>query len=186
MSDKQLPRFGPELPRTIIAIIIWAGISFFCLNAVSGHRVLGCDRQSGIASCRLINKQLTDEQQIIELGEAKIQKAIREEYRGRRSTYATVLITTNGNFWITPADNINTEDKQRIADSINSFLINPRISTLKVDSGYSSIFWIGVIVVSTVFMLLFFALTVALRFPSNNAKATENELLKTLWDKNSN
>jgi hypothetical protein len=189
MNDKQLPRFGPELSRTIIAIIIWAGVSFFCLNAVSGHRILGCDRYSGIASCRLINKQLTNEQQVIELGEAKIRKAVREKYRGHRSisaTYATVLITTQGNFWITPADNINTEDKQRIADNINFFLVNPHISTLKVDSGYSSVFWIGVIIVSTLFMLLVFALTVALRFPSNNTEATESELLKTLWDKNSN
>lgn len=186
MNDKQLPRFGPELPRTIIAIIIWAGVSFFCLNAVSGHRILECDRYSGIASCRLINKQLTNEQQIIELGEAKIRKAVREKYRGRRSTYATVLITTQGNFWITPADNINTDDKQRIADNINSFLVNPYISTLKVDSGYSSVFWIGVIIVSTLFMLLVFALTVALRFPFNNTEATESELLKTLSDKNSN
>ncbi len=161
MGDYEIPEFGSGLPRTIIATIIWMGIGLFTLNAISGRRVLECARPSGIVQCHLTMKQLLEEKRIRAFDDAKLQKAIVISKGTRRSMYEATLVTTYGNFSMTPMDTEQFNEKHRIVDKVNAFLENPQSPILKIESGYSTLFWIGTGIFTSVFALLSFGVVIS-------------------------
>lgn len=161
MRDPEISEFGSELLRTIIATIIWMGIGLFMLNAISGRRVLECDRQSGIIQCHLTTKQWLEEKPERAFDSAKLQKAIVTKTGIRRSMYETTLVTTHGNFWMTPMDTEQFNEKYRMVDQINAFLENPQSPKLKIESAYSNLFWIGTGIFMVGFALLSFGVVIS-------------------------
>jgi hypothetical protein len=166
MRNPEIPEFDPKLPRMIIVTIIWVGIGLFALNAVSGRRVLECDRPSGIVRCYLTMKQLLDEKSVQTFDNAKLQKAIVRSQGTRRSMYQATLVTTNGEFWMTPMDTEQFSEKHRIVDKVNAFLGNPQSPLLKIESGYSSLFWIGAGIFIAGFALLSFVIKISWQLTS--------------------
>jgi hypothetical protein len=166
MRNPEIPEFDPALLRTIIVTIIWVGIGLFALNAVSGRRVLECDRPSGIVRCYLTVKQLLEEKSVQTFDNAKLQKAIVTRQGTRRSMYQATLVTTNGEFWITPMDTEQFNEKHRIVDKVNAFLENPQSPILKIESGYSSLFWIGAGIFIAGFALLSFVIKISWQLTS--------------------
>jgi hypothetical protein len=180
MRDPEIPEFGPKLSRMMIATIIWMGIGLFTLNAISGRRVLECDRLPGIVQCHLTMKQLLAEKRVRAFDDANLQKAIITSKGMRRSMYEATLVTNHGNFWMTPMDTEQFYEKHRIVDEINAFLKNPQSPMLKIESSYSTLFWIGSGIFIAVFALLSFGVVISWRLISN-APVSER-LFKGSWD----
>jgi hypothetical protein len=76
MKDPRIYDFRVDLLKTITATTAWMGIGFLVLNAISGRRVLECDRQSSIVQCHLTEKQWLEEKTVSTFEGAKLQKAI--------------------------------------------------------------------------------------------------------------
>jgi hypothetical protein len=180
MRDPAIPEFGSERLRTIIAIIIWMGIGFFMLSAISGRRILECDRQSGIVQCHLTTKQWLEEKTEREFDGAKLQRATITRAGMRRSMYETTLVTTHGNFWMTPMDTEQFNEKYRMADQINAFLENPQSPKLKIESAYSKLFWIGTGIFILGFALLSFGVVISWQF--NTSALGSKQLFKASLD----
>lgn len=187
MNDQKMPRFSPELSRMIITTIIYVGIGIGGLHAVSGRRILECDRSSGIVQCHLITKQLLTAEKVTAFDEAKLQKAIVGEHRGSRkiTSYLTIytidLVTDQGTFSLT-TNNMAHAEKYRLVASINAFIENSQIPTLKVEEGYGSLFGIGIGIFSFILALLGFGWVVSCRFPADIADQTVNEILQESWE----
>jgi hypothetical protein len=179
MRDPEISEFRPKLPRIIIATCIWMGISLLTLNAISGRRVLECDRPLGIVQCHLTMKQLLEENKVRAFDGTKLQKAIITR-KGIRSMYEATLVTTHGNFWITPMDTEQFNEKHRMVDKINTFLENPQSPILKIESGYSTLFWIGSGIFMIVFALLGFGVVISWRFIP--PVSISEQLFKASWD----
>lgn len=187
MNDPKMPRFSPELPRMIITTIVYVGMGIWGVNVVSGRRILECDRLSGVVQCHLITKQLLTSERVTAFEQAKLQKAIVGERQvSRRITnYLTIytidLVTDQGTFSLTTNQMAHAE-KYRLVASINAFLENPQISTLKVEESYSNLFWIGIGIFSFILALLGFGWVMSCRFPADIAAKTVNEILQESWE----
>jgi hypothetical protein len=194
MNDPRLnlPRYNTsaEIPRAIVFYILWATIGFVALNLASQHRTLECEKPSGIVQCHLIDKSLTGESHKIEFEGAKLQQAIVKQSTniGPRSTLGrgeVTLITTQGDFWLTAADNVQSDQKYQIVEKINTFLGQPQLTTLKVDPGYNAIFWIGsgvYIVLSILYCLPLALALLAAREPAPTKSVHPQP--QTAWGKN--
>jgi hypothetical protein len=106
-------------------------------------------------------KQLLEEKSVQTFDNAKLQKAIVRSQGTRRSMYQATLVTTNGEFWMTPMDTEQFSEKHRIVDKVNAFLGNPQSPILKIESGYSSLFWIGAGIFIAGFALLSFGIVIS-------------------------
>jgi hypothetical protein len=155
------------------------GISLLTLNTISGRRVLECDRPLGIVQCHLTMKQLLEENKVRAFDGAKLQKAIITR-TGIRSMYEATLVTTHGNFWITSMDTEQFNEKHRMVDKINAFLENPKSPILKIDSDYSTLFWIGSGIFMIVFALLVLGVVLSWRFIP--PVSISEQLFKASWD----
>jgi hypothetical protein len=146
MSYPKPPESSSEKPKTILFAIVWLSIGLVGINAASQRRILDCERQLGIARCHLTDKKLLAGDKTIDL-ESKLQRAIVERPNrigtGSTGREAVILVTTDGDFWLTASDNVGSVPKREIAQQINTFLDRPQVSTLRVDPGHNAIFWIG-------------------------------------------
>lgn len=167
MRTFEIPKSDAALPKTIIATIIWMGIGLFTLNAISGRRVLECDRASGIIQCHLTTKQWLAEKTEQTFDGAKLQRAIvksQSPLRGIGRRHQATLVTTQGDFWITPMDTEQFNEKHQMVDQINAFLEDPQSSKLKIESAYSSLFWIGTGILMAGFAILSFGVVMSWKF----------------------
>ncbi len=190
MREANSPRFSPELLRSIIGTIIWVGIGLLALNAASSRRILECDRTSGQVQCQLSTQQLLEKKRVPQFATAKLQKAIVGKHQGRRmikgylTVYEIDLVTDQSNFSLTTNEMEHIE-KYRLADSINAFLENPQIPTLRVEEGYNStIMGIVIGIFLSMLALLIFAIFMTLRFLNPSPNETTGEVLKQLWGAN--
>ncbi len=161
-------RLSPELLRTILGTVMWVGIGLFVLNTLSGRRILECDRQSGQLQCHLTTKQLLTATSVTEFERGKLQKAIINSQHTRitrgHTTYQATLVTTQGDFWLTPMDSEQFTKKHQIMDDVNTFLENPQVQILTVESSYSSLFWIGSGIFTVILGIFSFGIFFSLRF----------------------
>jgi hypothetical protein len=187
MSNPKIPRFDPTLPRTIISTMIWLVSGFMILNAISSRRVLECDRQAGHIQCQLTSKQLLFATKVPEFEQAKLQKAVLDQRRGSRRIkgYQTIdeinLVTTTGKFRLTTNDRLPSTEQYQIIAKINTFLENSQARQLKVEDGYSTIFWIGTGIFSVISAMCSFAIFFTLRFPIPNASQASSEPNQSSW-----
>ncbi len=184
MRDIQPTKFGSELPKTIIGIIIWLGIGFLVLNTVGERRILECNRQSNVVKCNLVTKRLLGEEQVAAFNRATLQNAtlaVKKGFKLRDTTYESTLVTSNGNFWMSATDNVQVDEKQHIVDRINAFLKYSNTLTLKVETRYNSIFWIVAVIFLLGLSLLIFSLYVSIKFPNISPSRLASEPLKESW-----
>lgn len=184
MRDIKPTKFGSELPKTIIGIIIWLGIGFLVLNTVGERRILECNRQSNIVKCNLVTKRLLGEEQVAAFNRATLQNAtltVKKGFKLRDTTYESTLVTSNGNFWMSGTDNVQIDKKQHIVDGINAFLKNSNNLSLNIETNYNAIFWIFVLIFLLGLFLLIFSLYVSIWFPNVSSSKLASEPPKESW-----
>jgi hypothetical protein len=173
MKDPRIYDFRADLLKTITATTAWMGIGFLVLNAISGRRVLECDRQSSIVQCHLTEKQWLEEKTVSAFEGAKLQKAIvtREagiiRGSGGGTRHQATLVTTQGNIGIGQMDSYQFAEKHYTVDRINAYLENPQSPKLKVEATYSSLFWTGTGIFMAGFALLSFGVAISWRLSTS-------------------
>ncbi len=155
------PRFG--LQKMIFATTVLLSIGLLMVNAISGRRVLECDHAAGNVKCHLTDKHLLTEARVTEFSSAKLQKAVVISQGKYQSRHGATLVTTQGNFWMSAMDTEQFNEKHRLVDTVNTFLENPQLPTLKVESPYSTLFWIGTGIFAALLALLSFGVTISWR-----------------------
>ena len=164
--DPRLKVFNPrlELQKTIFATIALLGIGLLTVNAISGRRVLECDRASGNVKCYLTDKRLLTEMRVTAFDNTKLQKAaVTRKGKYKSSMREATLVTTQGNFWISAMDTEQFNEKHRLVDKVNTFLESPQLFTLKVESPYSTLFWTGAGIFAALLALLSFGVIISWR-----------------------